>query len=1223
MAAKRSKEASEMPSGNPNNIKLESVNPLWLDVSPQDRYLLLEDPDTGDVLMPLIYMKAVLEANYSRKLASLKNRLVTVPRDCPLAEQDGLLYWQWAFESPHSVKVVVRRELGEENTPQGHLRLVILPIVYNAMSQKAGLRNSPLFRALHRVMKVSTYHPLLRLPPADVVAEVERQGEQEREALGLAAQAQPLFRGPRTLEACAVKYMFVFKDQQELEASKRMRSGNTPCQEEGSAAVAQILAAASAQGRNSAATQTAATAAAGATTGGGTGGGMEVASAFHPLPAAAAPPQQAQQHSQGYPSTCALAPLPPPPQQVQQQQSQGYPSTSALALQLQSQTGERAASAPRQGHQRQQPAPRELGPAAAAAAAVAAARQAQPPPSLLQEPQPDPNHHQQRQQQQELFKEEPSDGQQQPDQHRVLQAILSLQHLHHQQQQSQQAQATLPGGSCGEYSSVQNPGASALALLSSQVEALRGHYEQRTRKLEQTVFLLRRSLVQLYSVLLPQAATGLAGVANAPVAADDPLSDQVLAVLPETLAQSINQQGGFLEYLKALQQKQAQQARGQQAEQPQGDKPRQEQLQQVDAMQQQEDQGQLQDHANTGAGKRDMPGSGMKPHPTPSTDPVQPHRVQPTSPALASAAAAAEPGSAPPPASQPASSSAAAGVAAPVAAGAAAGAQGQVLHPTARRLGSGGLGRDGPGEKGVPSWLAGLDHPRLPPRLPQPAAKQAPGSFKQQRSAPPTLAASDGGGGGEGANGDILTGGDGSWGHAPGPGAGRLSHSGVQATGELTSSAVARPTGDGGPSTQPNVLAPSARTGRLSQSAPTPLGALGSGALGRAGTGSSHNQGGGAHDIAKTAGAGDPVAGQAQQAEQPQQQQAQQCVRGGPTIAAEGAPVAHHAQQGGGRPQQAEQGCMARHGDASLRPMPGRAAALPPGRQGSFGAPASVLPAGSAAERAGEEAVERPLLGSLDPLGSLHVLMRQMSDLWPDQSNALKHVLSQLGQQPSIPRAGLQGSLPSGAFLRSPLASQPQQGQQQAGPGQPQPQLPRYHYQQQQQQPHAAPAQSPSWSQLWPAASQQDQGLLPRHPSTHQLHQLYQLHQQQLQHHHQQQYLQQQQQQKGRWAAGPQAAPQSAMPFHHPRGADGAGLGPPPAWDQGLLVDGFYPPGPQLSAEGARHLRLPATTANKGPPVRTSVAPSGGTAEGSMAAAELAMKYADIAQAAPQNPFCM
>lgn len=33
---------------------------------------------------------------------------------------------------------------------QGHLRLVILPIVYNAMSQKPELRQTLLFRALHR-----------------------------------------------------------------------------------------------------------------------------------------------------------------------------------------------------------------------------------------------------------------------------------------------------------------------------------------------------------------------------------------------------------------------------------------------------------------------------------------------------------------------------------------------------------------------------------------------------------------------------------------------------------------------------------------------------------------------------------------------------------------------------------------------------------------------------------------------------------------------------------------------------------------------------------------------------------------------------------------------------------------------------------------------------------------------------------------------------------------
>ena len=42
-------------------------------------YLLLEDGETGDVLLPLVYMKAVFEANYSRKLASLKHRLVPAP----------------------------------------------------------------------------------------------------------------------------------------------------------------------------------------------------------------------------------------------------------------------------------------------------------------------------------------------------------------------------------------------------------------------------------------------------------------------------------------------------------------------------------------------------------------------------------------------------------------------------------------------------------------------------------------------------------------------------------------------------------------------------------------------------------------------------------------------------------------------------------------------------------------------------------------------------------------------------------------------------------------------------------------------------------------------------------------------------------------------------------------------------------------------------------------
>ncbi len=145
------------------------MRPLWLNVSPQERYLLLEDMDTGDVLLPLIYMKvnpvvlplllprlwlhenflslsrlsctqSMFEANYSRKLSSLKHRIVALPERFSGERPRGFVYWQWAFESPHEVKVLVRKMLGEENTPQGHLRLILLPIVFNAMAQKAKLR---------------------------------------------------------------------------------------------------------------------------------------------------------------------------------------------------------------------------------------------------------------------------------------------------------------------------------------------------------------------------------------------------------------------------------------------------------------------------------------------------------------------------------------------------------------------------------------------------------------------------------------------------------------------------------------------------------------------------------------------------------------------------------------------------------------------------------------------------------------------------------------------------------------------------------------------------------------------------------------------------------------------------------------------------------------------------------------------------------------------------
>ena len=39
------------------------VRPIWLTVSPTERYLLLEDTATGDVLLPLIYMKVGIHPN--------------------------------------------------------------------------------------------------------------------------------------------------------------------------------------------------------------------------------------------------------------------------------------------------------------------------------------------------------------------------------------------------------------------------------------------------------------------------------------------------------------------------------------------------------------------------------------------------------------------------------------------------------------------------------------------------------------------------------------------------------------------------------------------------------------------------------------------------------------------------------------------------------------------------------------------------------------------------------------------------------------------------------------------------------------------------------------------------------------------------------------------------------------------------------------------------------
>jgi len=183
---------------------------------------LLEDPDTGDVLMPLIYMKEILQSNYSRKLASLKNRLVTVPEEGLMGyKQEGLLYWQWAFESHQNIKHIVRQELGDEATPQGHLRLVLVPIIYNALAQKPELREIPLFTALHKAMKRSNYYQLLRPPEPEIIAELESTMP------GIDIDP-PLFPGPKDIKKTALKYVFFFKDHDEVEARKKLRTTAPP-----------------------------------------------------------------------------------------------------------------------------------------------------------------------------------------------------------------------------------------------------------------------------------------------------------------------------------------------------------------------------------------------------------------------------------------------------------------------------------------------------------------------------------------------------------------------------------------------------------------------------------------------------------------------------------------------------------------------------------------------------------------------------------------------------------------------------------------------------------------------------------------------------------------------------------------------------------------------------------------------------------------------------------
>ena len=222
-------------------ISLKSFRDLWLPApgGDPDKYLLIEDLETGDVLIPLVYMKGILESNYSRKLASIKHRIVHVPTTSGYSRHRGLLHWHYAFEAPTEVKSVVKEKVGEK-VAQGHLKLVVLPAVYNALSSRfEELKDNamPLMYALHHAMKNSTYWPLLCKPEEHILKKLDA-GFRVSSACNGSAQSgsieegcsleKPIFQGPEFLGPTRHKYMFIFKDEKEMEASKRARTAGNP-----------------------------------------------------------------------------------------------------------------------------------------------------------------------------------------------------------------------------------------------------------------------------------------------------------------------------------------------------------------------------------------------------------------------------------------------------------------------------------------------------------------------------------------------------------------------------------------------------------------------------------------------------------------------------------------------------------------------------------------------------------------------------------------------------------------------------------------------------------------------------------------------------------------------------------------------------------------------------------------------------------------------------------
>ena len=181
---------------------------------------MLEDTETGDIVCPLVYLREVFGLNYSRKTSNDRTRVIHEVPDglvrAPAMTAQNLIQqqlmrarqqqingmpakppaepvpcWKLPFESSTDVKLQIRELLGDEGFSKGHVRLVSLPLAFNVLSEKDEFRDSALFRAVHHVLKNTTYAPLLRrrrpAPDVDDVGDIIGEGAVE----GLATPVSP------------------------------------------------------------------------------------------------------------------------------------------------------------------------------------------------------------------------------------------------------------------------------------------------------------------------------------------------------------------------------------------------------------------------------------------------------------------------------------------------------------------------------------------------------------------------------------------------------------------------------------------------------------------------------------------------------------------------------------------------------------------------------------------------------------------------------------------------------------------------------------------------------------------------------------------------------------------------------------------------------------------------------------------------------------------------